>query len=217
MNSAWGKSWRPVKEVIWFSPGLLGTASHEHRGQVLGCSAGSGVSRDPLAKLAGRKFLSGCFCGARLSLKPLAWGGSEPEWAAQKVRGLAKPTRGIFFSYSERRVCSVSSGFEKIQQKENQNTGTKDRSVHELGVAPGLREEGLWPNPSILSSYPIRPGNASSVPAQATQWIMCVPSCQRAQSPWDRGQRPGQDSGKFRQLGDSTSCCFQVRQHWAYI
>lgn len=118
MNSARGKSCRTVNEVICFSPGLLGTASCEHRGQLLGCCGASGVSRDPPAKLAGRKFLSGSFCGVGLSLKPLAWGGSEPECAALKVRGLAKPTRGIFF-YSERRACSVSRGFGKKKKKSN--------------------------------------------------------------------------------------------------
>lgn len=213
MNSAWGKNWRMVNEVMWFSPGLLGTGSREHRGQVLGCSAASGVSRDPLAKLAGRKFLSGCFCGLRLSLKPLAWGDSEPEWAALKVRGLAKSTRGVFFSYSERRVCSVSSGCEKIEQKENQNTGTKDSSVHEVGVALGVREEGLWLNPSILSSYPTRPFNASSMPAWAARSIPHVPACQAGTAPGGRAAALAKAQGNSISLVTTCHVAFGPRAY----
>lgn len=73
----------------------------------------------------------------------------------------------------------------KNQTEGNQNTGTKDCSVHEVGVALGVREEGLWPNSSILSFIPsdlvIPP-----LPARAARRVPRVPACQSRTVPGGR-------------------------------
>lgn len=217
MNSARRESWRIVNEVIWFFPGLLGTAGREHRRQVLGCCTASGVSRDPLAKLVGRKFLSGCFCGVRLFLKPLAWGNAEPEWAAYRSRGWQNPQGGFSSLILKGECLLYPQALKKPNRRKTKTTGTKDCIVREVGVALGVREEGLWPKASVLPSYPIRPCNASSVPARAARRVPRVPACQAGTVPGREGSSPGQHSGKFHQLCDNTSCCFQAPRHRVYI
>lgn len=187
MNSAWGKHWRRVNEVIWLYLWLSGTA------WVLGCCAGSAVSGDILAKLVGMTFLSWCFCGVCLSLKLLAQGHSEPVCSALKGKGLTKSTQEIFFPYSGRGVSFPSPlnlWENKQKQSQHTHTCTKPHSVHEAGA---VGDEGLSPNPSILSFYPVRPCNAllgaslCSLQSPVCPACPCMPC---SDCPWERARQP---------------------------
>lgn len=167
VNSTWGKRRRRVNEVVWLYLGLSGTAAHGLR--VQGWCAGWGVSRDLQAKLVGKKFLSGCCQGVHSSLIMPTCVRSPKGQGAGKIH-----KRGFLPLFWMASMFSLLSLWE-IKWKQNQNTHTKDCSVHEAGAAPTAREERLSLNPSMLSFYPRRPWNASLVPVCVPCRIPCVP------------------------------------------